>query len=134
MKKANLNLERDIFTDDFTLGKLYLNDKFFCYTVEDKYRDLTKEEKIYAKTAIPEGTYKVIINMSNRFKKLMPLLLNVPNFEGIRIHSGNTSKDTEGCIIVGDKRTKNGVALSRVSFDRLMKELKKYDDITIKIR
>lgn len=133
MKKANLHLKRDTFTDEFTLGKLYLNDKFFCYTVEDKYRDLMKEEKVYGKTAIPKGTYQVIINMSNRFKKLMPLLLNVPYFKGIRIHSGNTSKDSEGCIIVGDKRTSNGVALSRVAFNKLMQELKKYDEITITI-
>lgn len=93
----NLRVERRIFTDDVTIGELYINNELFCYTLEDAVRP----EKIYGKTAIPKGEYDVIINMSNRFKKLMPLLLKVPNYEGVRIHSGNTHLDTDGCIILG---------------------------------
>lgn len=113
-------LERDIKTPDFTLGMLSIQGAFFCYTVEDTIRD----KKIYAKTAIPAGKYKVTLTMSNRFKKLLPLLHNVPEFSGIRIHAGNTAADTEGCIIVGMNRTANGVASSRLAMDRLMEILK----------
>ena len=80
-----LLLKRLHKTQNSTIGELYVDGKFECYTLED----VERKEKIYAKTAIPKGTYQVIINMSNRFKKLMPLLLNVPNFEGVRIHTGN---------------------------------------------
>ena len=79
-------------------------------------------------------SYKVIINMSSRFKKEMPLLLNVPAFEGIRIHSGNTSEDTEGCIIVGMTRTLSGVAMSRIAYTKLMEKLRLANDITIEIQ
>ena len=82
---------------DATTGELYVDGKFVCYTLEDAIR----KEKIKGVTAIPAGTYDVIINMSTRFKRLMPLLLNVPDFEGVRIHPGNTAEDTEGCIRVG---------------------------------
>jgi hypothetical protein len=110
---------------------LSINGIPFCQTVEDMER--MPNEKVYGKTAIPKGTYKIIINMSNRFKKLMPLLLKVPNFEGVRIHSGNTALDTEGCIIVGMTRTINGVALSRIAYTKLMDKLKNEKEIIITI-
>ncbi len=115
-----LTLKRDVVGPDFTLGKLSVDGVFFCYTVEDTIRDV----KVAGKTAIPFGRYKVILNMSNRFQKIMPLLLDVPNYEGVRIHSGNTAADTEGCIIVGMERTKDGVALSRICWEKLMEKLK----------
>jgi len=87
-------------TEKSTIGEMYVDGVFQCYTLEDKEREV----KIKSETAIPKGTYDVIINMSNRFKKEMPLLLKVPNFEGVRIHSGNTNHDTEGCILVGKTR------------------------------
>lgn len=105
-----------------TIGELFLeNGEFLCYTLEDQIRDLTKVPKVYAQTAIMPGTYKVIINMSNRFKKLLPLLLNVAQFEGIRIHSGNTKADTEGCILVGTKVSadRQSVLNSRVAFTKV---------------
>lgn len=89
---------------DTTTGELYVDGKFVCYTLEDAIR----KEKIKGITAIPAGTYDVIINMSTRFKRLMPLLLNVPNYEGVRIHPGNTAEDTEGCILVGSKVRSDG--------------------------
>lgn len=93
----NLTLERFEFSADYTIGKLYVDGFYECYTLEDGIRDV----KIKGKTAIPTGTYKVIVDFSNRFQREMPLILNVRGFEGVRFHSGNTDKDTEGCILVG---------------------------------
>jgi len=103
---------------NFTEGRLYIDDVFECFTVEDAIRKV----KIQNKTAIPAGTYNVVMTMSNRFGKIMPLLENVPNFSGVRIHSGNTSKDTEGCIIVGalnDSMDDDFVGASKVAVSRL---------------
>jgi hypothetical protein len=116
-------------TDISTIGELYIDGAFECYTLEDVEREI----KIKSETAIPKGAYKVIINQSNRFKKLMPLLLNVPNFEGVRIHSGNTNHDTEGCILVGQTRSKNFIGQSRKAFDKLFKKMQAAKDITITI-
>jgi hypothetical protein len=115
-----LTLSRIALKETYTIGKLYIDGCFFCDTLEDKYRDLSKEEKVSGKTAIPYGRYKVILSMSNRFKKIMPLLLEVPKFEGIRIHSGNTDQDTEGCILVGENTVEGKVINSRNTFNRLM--------------
>lgn len=112
-----LRLEREFFTPTETLGSLYINGKFFCYTLEDKDRQLRsshaladiRARKVAAQTAIPTGTYKVIVNMSNRFKRPMPLLLNVPGFEGVRIHGGNTHHNTEGCPLIARSRNINKV-------------------------
>jgi hypothetical protein len=116
-----LTLVRTDFTDISTIGKLYIDDVFFCYTLEDAVRD----KKINGVTAIPYGTYEVIINFSNRFQKPMPLLLNVPNFEGIRIHSLNTSDQTEGCIGIGFTKGNNYIGQSRKAFNELMPVLQK---------
>ncbi len=90
-------LRRTHADNDSQFGELFCNDKFICFTLEDKIRDV----KIKHETCIPEGTYRMIVNKSVRFKKNLPLLLSVPNFEGIRIHAGNTIADTSGCILVG---------------------------------
>jgi hypothetical protein len=116
-------------TDTSTIGELLIDGIFECYTLEDVERPV----KIKSETAIPKGTYKVIINQSNRFKRLLPLLLNVPNFEGVRIHSGNTNHDTEGCILVGRTRGNNYVGQSRKAFDKLFKKMQGAKDITITI-
>ncbi len=136
-----LKLIRDLKATTFTLGKLFIDGVLFCYTVEDRDRDVNNdgdlddkgESKVYGETAIPKGEYKVILSMSNRFKKLMPEVLDVKGFEGIRIHSGNTDKDSSGCIIVGTVRTTNGVGLSRDCFNRLMKRLEGQKNITLNI-
>lgn len=125
-----ITLIRKVGTKGFTEGKLYLDGVYFCDTIEDEER----AKKVQNKTAIPKGKYSVIINMSNRFKKLMPLLLNVPNYTGVRIHSGNTSEDTEGCILVGKKLKDGFVTKSRDTFKLLMKKLEGQKDITIEIK
>lgn len=116
-------------TENSTIGELTIDGVFECFTLEDKEREV----KIKSETAIAKGTYKVIINQSNRFKRLLPLLLNVPNFEGVRIHSGNSNHDTEGCILVGLTRSQDFIGQSRKAFDKLFKKMQKAENITITI-
>lgn len=124
-----LKLVRKIGNAGFTEGRLYIDDVFECFTVEDADRRLESGgTKVQDKTAIPKGTYEVTLSMSNRFKKVLPEVLKVPGFTGVRIHAGNTSKDTEGCIIVGalnDSMDDDFVGASRIAMDRLMPKLKK---------
>lgn len=124
-----LHLKRLHRTDKSTIGELTIDGKFECYTLED----IEREVKIKAETAIPKGTYKVIINQSNRFKRLMPLLLNVSNFEGVRIHAGNTNHDTEGCILVGRTRGVDFIGQSRKAYDSLFKKMQEAKEITLTI-
>lgn len=115
-----LKLNRIFKTNTFTIGELYINEKYVTDTLEDRVRP--EGEKVYGKTAIPEGTYEVKLTHSPRFKKILPEILNVPNFSGIRIHTGNSSKDTEGCILVGtwDGEKEDWVGSSKIAFDKLM--------------
>lgn len=115
----NLTLKREESTKHSTPGRLYVDGKFECYTLED----VVRPEKIKGETAIDAGTYKVIIDMSNRFKRHLPLLLDVPNFAGVRIHPGNTDRDTEGCILVGDSPAVDFLGSSRAAFDRLFSKM-----------
>lgn len=92
-----LNLLRTNQINEATIGQIFYQDKHVCYTLED----LPREVKIMHKTAIPAGTYDVIINYSNRFKRPMPRLLNVPGFEGILLHKGKNITSTSGCVLVG---------------------------------
>ena len=111
-----LILQRTHEVGDSTFGKLFLNDMTFLnYTLEDKVRDV----KIKHQTAIPAGTYEIIINKSERFKQMMPLLLNVPGFDGIRIHKGNSAIDTSGCILVGDIVSNDRLLSSTTAYQRL---------------
>jgi hypothetical protein len=124
-----IEIKRLYRTENSTIGELTIDGKFECYTLEDKERDV----KIKSETAISKGTYKVIINRSNRFKKLLPLLLNVPNFEGVRIHPGNTNHDTEGCILTGTTKGKDFIGNSRIAFNRLFKKMQLAKEITLTI-
>ena len=108
-----LTLKREIFAPRYTEGKLYCNGKYIADTLEDTFRDLTKQKKIHGETAIPSGTYQVKVTMSNRFKKLMPILIDVPNFEGIRIHAGCKPEDSAGCILIGVKASAGLLTRSR---------------------
>lgn len=115
-----LKLNRIFLGSSATIGELYIDKKYIADTLEDRVRP--EGEKVYGKTAIPEGTYEVKLTYSPRFKKILPEILNVPNFSGIRIHTGNSSKDTEGCILVGtwDGEKENWVGSSKIAFDELM--------------
>lgn len=128
-----LILNRNRFTDKSTIGELSLDNEPQCNTLEDTIRDPNKDgifqesEKVYGMTAIPAGRYEIVISYSNRFKKKLPLLLNVPHYKGIRIHPGNKAKDTLGCILVGTYHadTPDWVGSSRTTFSLLMPKLEK---------
>lgn len=115
-----LEIKREPSANGCTIGSLYVNDVFECYTLEDVVRD----QKIHGETAIPAGTYQVVITFSPRFQRDLPLLVGVPDFEGVRIHPGNTSADTEGCILPGQTRTANSVGASRLAFEALFRKIK----------
>ena len=96
-----MTVRRYEYGDHYTVSKMYINDSetFECYVLEDKVRE--PGVKVQNETAIPAGTYTVIMDYSNHFLKTLPHILDVPMFEGVRIHSGNTVDDTEGCLLVG---------------------------------
>lgn len=139
-----LLLERKWCKPDYTIGRLFVNDKFFSNTLEDTVRDINKngtfdcgEFKISGHTAIPYGEYEVIVNYSPKFKRELPRLLNVPHFEGILIHRGNTHKDSSGCILVGENKQK-GMVLNSTKYEleltKILKEaISRKEKITIKI-
>ena len=136
-----LKLVRKYRKETYTIGKLYVDGVYFCDVIEDKDRGLDDSMSLaevlilkkYGETAIPYGTYKVEITYSPKYKKMMPLIKDVKGFSGIRIHSGNTAKDTLGCLIVG-KNTKVGmVTESRATYNRLFALMKDKKDISIEI-
>lgn len=123
-----LKLNR-IFLGSFaTIGELYIDKKYIADTLEDRVRP--EGEKVYGKTAIPEGTYEVKLTYSPRFKKMLPEILNVPNFSGIRIHSLNKAEESEGCIGVGEWNGKdtNWISNSRKAFNKLFAILQEASD------
>jgi len=124
-----ITIRRLYKTEVSTIGELLVDGVWECFTLEDAERKI----KIKSETAIPKGDYKVIINESYRFKRLLPLLIDVPNFEGVRIHSGNSNHDTEGCILVGQTRNKNYIGQSRKAFDKLFKKMQEAKNITLTI-
>lgn len=129
----------------YTIGKMYLDGKYFCDTLEDTDRNISqstpldtiKKVKLPNNTAIPTGTYKVIVNVSPKFKRLLPRLLNVPGFDGVLIHRGNTDKDTSGCILIGENKVVGRVINSTGYETKLVSILNKAQDnkegITIEI-
>ena len=133
-----IEVNRIFKASNYTIGELSVNNNYVCDTLEDKVR--ADGKKVYAETAIPTGTYTLVLSYSNRFKKVMPEILNVPNFSGIRIHCGNSSKDTEGCLLVGkwDGKTENWISDSKNSYNKLYPLLEeafnKKENITITIK
>ena len=126
-----IEVKRFEFKDTYTIGKLYVDGIYQCYTLEDVVRNGTK---VLGKTAIPTGEYKVIIDRSVRFKQDMPHILNVPNFTGVRIHSGNTSADTEGGILLGTTWAgKDFIGNSKIAYKKFFDKLKQAKTATIKI-
>lgn len=138
-----LLLDRIYKGKDYTIGRLYIDGVYFCDTLEDTVRDLPEEEKIYSQTAIPAGTYKITLNIVSPKYSLrksydwcrgrLPRLLNVPFFDGILIHAGNTAKDSAGCILVGENKEKGKVLNSMATLKRLYKVLKEYEREEISI-
>lgn len=115
----------------YCIGKLYIDGVYFCDTIEDTDRglkdEMTEKEilklKVKGETAIPTGIYHVYLTYSPKYKKQMPLIDGVKGYSGIRIHSGNTSKDTEGCLIVGKNKEVGKVLESRKTYNALFKQL-----------
>lgn len=139
-----LLLERKYLKSNYTIGRLSINGKFFCNTLEDCVRDINKngtfdcgEFKISGHTAIPYGEYEVKVTYSPKFKRELPLLLNVKHFEGIRIHRGNTEKDSSGCILPGENKQKGKVLNStkyELELTKLIKDCNsKNEKVIIKI-
>lgn len=124
-----LKLIRERFNKNETIGKLYVDNILFAYTLEPTFRGLNcemsedeiKRRKIYGVTAIPKGSYHVILTYSKRFQKILPELLHVKGFVGVRIHAGNYAKDTQGCILLGNYNGGNYVSESRQYVERLVK-------------
>jgi len=122
-----LKLERVQRSPVCTIGSLTIDGAWQCWTLEDPVREVpgmpVEKWKVYGETAIPFGTYKVDITMSARFKRMLPILLDVPGFSGIRIHPGNTAVDTEGCLLPGEQRFAHSVGRSQLAFQALFVHL-----------
>lgn len=119
-----LIVKRTQLTNDYTTGHLYINGEYFCDTLEDKVRKLTSiDGKVYGRTAIPSGTYPVIMDYSSHFKRPLPHILDVPYFSGIRIHSGNEVDDTNGCILVGSYYRAGYITNSKDTMSKLSERL-----------
>lgn len=146
-----LRLKRTAKLETYTIGKLFIDGVYFCDTIEDKVRDHNRdgdlddegEGKVYGKTAIPYGTYEVVLNVQSPkystrpayewCKGYLPRLLNVQHFEGILIHAGNSADDSAGCIIVGENKVKGRVINSMATLKRLLSALPQNERITITI-
>lgn len=115
-----LHLKRFDCGPECSIGTLYVDGRRQCYTLEDTEREdplsPVEDWKVKGKTAIPKGRYQVTRTYSNKFKQVLPMVNDVPGFAGIRIHSGNTAADTEGCILVGEDRSDFRITNSRVAF------------------
>ena|SRR3990167_2270494 len=137
--KATLRYKRDHFTTISTIGSLFIDGEFFCYGLEDVDRDLNKdgdiddvgETKVFGETAIPSGVYTVILSMSKRFKRLLPEILNVKGFSGVRIHSGNNASHSHGCILVGYQRGDDFIGTSKQAEKDLVAKLKEFSELEI---
>jgi len=129
-----LNLKRIALQPTYTIGRLYIDGEYFCDTIEDRVRKLEKaSDKVYGQTAIPAGTYEVKMTYSNKYKKIMPQIMNVPYFEGIRIHAGNTAEDSLGCILLGENKVVGKVVNSRATVSKFLSRISGHKDITITI-
>jgi len=122
-----LKLVRNIFTNESTIGDLFIDNLFFCYILEDRDRGLSdalsleqiSKVKVYGKTCIPYGRYEIDWTMSARFKVFMPILLNVKGYAGIRIHKGNTEIDSLGCLLCGTRKKSNMITESTLATKNL---------------
>ena len=131
-----LTLTRIARRTDYTIGRLTTEGgEKICDSLEPTWRDYKAgEKKVPGKSAIPEGSYRVVVTKSQRFGKYLPLLVGVPGFEGVRIHAGNTSRDTEGCILVGQNLQVGKVLWSRIALEKLMELIKNEKKISLTIK
>lgn len=117
-----IRVDRYLLTDTRTIGRMYLNDDYFCDTLEDYYRGQVLDNvKVYGATCIPNGTYRTKLTWSNKWQNYYPELFNVPYFTDIKIHTGLSEKDTDGCILVGDY--KNGSWYSNKSYVQKLRSI-----------
>ena len=140
-----LRLERKYLGEEYTIGHLYMDGLRLCETVEDKVRDLNHdgdlddpgEGKIPGRTAIPYGRYELDLTWSPKFTRLLPLVMNVKGFNGIRIHRGNTAEDSAGCILPGENKVKGGVIHSteyeQKIVERMLKAIRNGEGMTLEI-
>jgi len=112
-----LKVVRETKNDVCTIGSLFINDVFFCYTLEDKDRGLKQSDsllfiqakKIFGLTAIPSGFYKLTVNQSPKFKRILPRIIEIKGFDGVLLHRGNSANDSLGCILLGYKKGYNSI-------------------------
>ena len=140
-----LRLERKYLGPENTIGHLYLNGIRLCEMIEDKVRDVNEdgdlddegEEKVYGETAIPYGYYHMDLTMSPKFKRLLPIIVNVRHFEGIRIHRGNTASDSHGCLLPGENKEKgkviNSTKYEMIIIEEMLQAIRNREEMTIKI-
>lgn len=123
--------------ENYTQGRVYLDNVFFCHSCEDEDRFLERsledvsERKIYGRTAVPRGKYRLITSMSHRFGKVLPEVLDTPGFSGIRMHGGNRAEDSLGCILVGRVRTSSGIAQCADTVQRIIQQIEDAADLGI---
>jgi len=140
-----LRLERKYLGEEYTIGHLYVDEVRLCEVIEDKVRDVNAdgdlddegEEKVYGETAIPYGLYNMDLTMSPKFKRLLPIILDVPHFTGIRIHRGNTAKDSHGCLLPGKNKEKgkvlNSTKYELIIVEKMLQAIRNGEELTIKI-
>jgi hypothetical protein len=144
-----LEVLRKYFAETYTIGKLSTDGKYLCDTLEDKIRELhdinhdgdfdeSGEGKVYGKTAIPCGRYRVLYTYSMKLKRSLPILLDVPGFSGIRIHGGKNDTWSEGCILVGENKIKGGLINYKyweTNIDNLVKDaINRKEEVWITIK
>ena len=131
-----LTLTRIAKRADYTIGRLAdEKGEKICDTLEPTWRDYKGgEKKVKGRSAVPEGTYRVVVTRSPRVGRYLPLLVGVPGFEGVRIHSGNTSRDTEGCMLVGQNLQAGKLLWSRLELEHLMKLIENEKEISLTIK
>lgn len=137
MEKLKAKIVRNEFADGYTMGRLYLNGKYFCDTLEDCDRSLYDKQtvteimriKVQGQTAIPIGVYNVRVSYSQRFKRDVPLIEGVKGFSGVRIHAGNNARDTEGCVLLGRRRSGGYIGDSRNACNAFERELAQAGDV-----
>jgi hypothetical protein len=122
-----LTVPRNESENGATVSEMFMDGVHECFVLEDEIREVpgvpVAKWKVPGKSAIPAGKYRVVLTMSNRFKKVLPELLEVPGFSGVRIHAGNDKDDTEGCLLVGQERGSETVTRSRDAMVELMAAL-----------